>query len=111
MIYAYDHITLRELDGNVEIPPPTSALEEWYIEVRDKRLSEFSVDELTRACRQQLYLDAIVPLCLLELETDPMAGDMYDGELMDTVSRIPIEYWESHPLQSLRFQQLSSDTP
>jgi hypothetical protein len=89
--------TFRDLDGNVHLDEPSSALEEWYIRVRDIPLKDMSIGDLARACRQALFPPVVVPLCLSLLEQDPLAGDLYDGELLLSLKGIAHNYWVTHP--------------
>ncbi len=101
-------ITFRILDGNNSLPPPGSALEEWYIKVRDTKLAEMELEDLARACRQDLYDEEVVPLCLMKLEEDPLAGALYDGELTWSLKKgVSSEYWRTHPVEKERFLKLA----
>ena len=52
------------------------------------------------------YLDVIVPFCLGKLEEDPLAGELYDGELAEALWKIPDDYWRSHPAEESHFLEL-----
>jgi hypothetical protein len=96
------------LDGNIPLPPPASALEEWYRDRNDVKIAELDVEDLARACRQNLYDEEIVPCCLLKLEQEPLAGDMYEGELVKALAGVSANYWRTHPRE--REQFLTLDT-
>ena len=100
-------LSFRDLDGDIPLPVPASALEVWYIEVRDIKIAEMDVETLARACRQKLYLEEVVPFCLKRLQNDPLAGEMYDGELIHALKRVPGEYWRSHPIEKAQFLALA----
>jgi hypothetical protein len=103
-----DQCTFRQLDGNVETRPPEWPLEIWYEKVRDIPLSEMEVEDLARACRQELYLEEIIPLCLEKLEEDPLAGELYDGEMVVALKGVGKEYWQQHPDKRKRFLELAA---
>jgi hypothetical protein len=73
----------------------TSALGQWYESVRDKPLAELSVEDLCRCCRQEIYPEAIVPYAVERVERNPLAGELYDGELLAALSSISTEFWRS----------------
>lgn len=100
-------ITFRDLDGNIPIPEPTWPLEEWYAHVRDTKIGEFEVADLARACRQDMYPGVVVPIALAALERDPLAGELYDGELVHSLAKVPGPYWASHPAERARFLELA----
>lgn len=77
--------------------PPTSALGDWYLSIRDKDIMELKDEDLSRACRQGLFPAALVPLVLRRLEEDPLAGDMYDGEMLASLTGVPSDYWGDNP--------------
>jgi hypothetical protein len=99
-------ITFRELDGNIPLPDPTSALEIWYVEVRDTKLADLKIRDLCRACRQRLYIEIVVPVALKQLAGDLLAGELYDGELINALRNIPA-YWREHPTERLLFLALA----
>ena len=101
------HVTFRDLDGDVQLPAPTSMLEEWYIKVRDAAVTDLDIEDLARACRQNLYSTTVIPLCLLKLEEDPLAGEMYDGELMHAMKGVAPDYWFTQPIDRERFLMLA----
>lgn len=100
--------TFRELDGNVEFNTPVWPLEIWYEEVRDTPLSEMDIEDLVRACRQHLYPEEIVPLCLEKLEKNPLVGDLYDGEMVVALKEVDKKYWLNHSEDKKRLLRLSA---
>jgi hypothetical protein len=73
-----------------------SALGTWYSSVRDKKLSDFDDGDLSIACRQELYLDHVVPAAVERLRSDPLAGKKYEGELLVALQSVPTDFWASH---------------
>jgi hypothetical protein len=101
-----EHNTFSMLDkekGIPELPPVTAdeyPLPAWYRAVRDVPLRELSPEDLSKANRQQIHPDHVVPTTLALLQSDPLAGDMYDGELLVSLSSVPPEYWSAHADQT-----------
>lgn len=73
-----------------------SSLGEWYRLFREKRLNQLSDEDLPKAIRQSLFLPYIIPLALARLKRFPAAGYLYDGELLNALSLVPISFWQSH---------------
>ena len=46
------------------------------------------VDEIARMLRQGVYLDIAVPCAWNELLNDPFCGEMYEGELLTSLTRV-----------------------
>ena len=92
-----DSVTFRQLESSRsdwnEVTSGDSSLDDWYRSVRDTPISELDDGDLSRACRQCLYLDHIVPLAVARLEQEPLAGDIFDGELLVAMKMIPTSFW------------------
>jgi len=87
-------ITFRSLDGDIDRPvKPASSLDAWYDEKRDVPINELEVSDLCRACRQEIFLEHVLPVALERLKTDNLAGSLYDGELAVSVSMVPLSFW------------------
>jgi hypothetical protein len=92
-------VTFAGLDrakGVSELPPATSEeypLPAWYRAVREIPLEQLGVEDICKACRQQIHLEHIVPVALRMLESNALAGEMYDGELLVSLKSVPTEYW------------------
>ena len=99
-------LTFRDLDGNMALPTPGSMLENWYISVRDIKISELDVANLARACRQNVYVDHVVPFCLNELKKNSQAGFLYAGELVQALRCVRRPYWSNHPNEKATFLTL-----
>jgi len=92
-------VTFRQLELPAERIEPTesgSALDEWYGRVRDLPIQELDDGDLSRACRQRLHLDHVVPIAVRRLASEPLAGETYDGELLAAMKSVPIQYWQSN---------------
>jgi hypothetical protein len=95
----HNPLTFAILDrekGISELPPATSEeypLPAWYRAVREIPLEELSVEDICKACRQQIHLEQVVPMALRILQSNPVAGEMYDGELLVSLKSVPIGYW------------------
>lgn len=90
-----------EIERELGLPEPASDSEDyplprWYRAVRHVPLSALGVADLARACRQQLYPSYVVPFALAMLDKSPLAGEMYDGELLASLKAIPLSYWSEH---------------
>jgi hypothetical protein len=73
----------------------------WYRSVREVPLNELSVEDISKAIRQSIHLEHVVPLALRRLEAEPLAGEMYDGELLVSLKSVPLDYWPKHEAERL----------
>jgi len=93
----------------IELPPATGEefpLPTWYRAVREIPLDELSIEDICKACRQQIHLDHVVPLALKLLESDPLSGEMYDGELLVSLKSIPVEYWSRNKTEKVTLESI-----
>jgi len=70
-----------------------SSLTAWYDRAREKQFSEFSVEDWCKCVRQELYLKYLIEWPIAELRKDPLAGEMYDGELANAFTSVSHEFW------------------
>ncbi|MCS7062619.1 MAG: contact-dependent growth inhibition system immunity protein [Methylacidiphilales bacterium] len=103
---AHHRLTFATLDRLKGIPDPPPAtgdeypLPAWYRAVRETPLEELGVEDICKACRQQIHLDHVVPLALRLLRSEPLAGEMYDGELLASLKSVPSDYWLTHAAEA-----------
>ncbi len=74
----------------------SSPLANWYDEIRNVPLSQFSVEDLCKSVRQELYPEYVVPAALDAFEKDPFAGQMYEGELAMSFSSLSEAFWHEN---------------
>lgn len=65
----------------------------WYRRVRDVPIETFGIGDLARACRQDEYVEHIVPIAIRRLQQDPLAGSMDEAELVVAVGSLPLSSW------------------
>jgi len=90
---------LDKQNGIVDLPPTSDEeypLPTWYRSIREIPLDKLEVEDICKSCRQQLHLEFIVPMSLDRLASDPLIGEMYDGELVVSMKYIPQSYWANH---------------
>lgn len=89
--------TFRQLDsGHNAVNPDRSSLESWYEKVADVPIDDLSIEDLCRACRQDLHLPNVLPVAFDRVRINPIAGHMFDGELASAIARIPAHFWAAH---------------
>jgi hypothetical protein len=91
--------TLEELEG-VELSEalwPTPLVKEIHRLYRVP-LETFSTENLRIVIGQQFGLPYLVPMALDLLEVEPWAaGDLYKGDLLQSVLRVEPEFWTTRP--------------
>jgi hypothetical protein len=95
-------LTFAMLDREKGIPDLAPATGEeyplpaWYRAVRETPIEELRLEDICKACRQQIHIGHVVPIALRVLQSEPLAGEMYDGELLASMKTIPPDYWPAH---------------
>ena len=80
-IYQIKKVDLQELKHN-------SPLDQWFSQVILKPVDGLFVGEIARMLRQEIYLDIAIPCAWNELLNDPFCGEMYDGELLVSLTGV-----------------------
>lgn len=78
-IYQLKKVDLQELKHN-------SPLDQWFSQVVLKQVDGLLVGEIARMLRQGVFLDIAVPCAWNELLNDPFCGEMYEGELLASLT-------------------------
>ena len=95
-------MTFAALDREKGVPESSPAVDEehplpaWYRAVRETPLDELAVEDISRALRQQIHPEYVVPIALRLLQTDPLAGEIYDGEIFASLKGVARNYWPAH---------------
>ncbi len=96
------HRTLRDINETEEWQAKfeSSLVEKCCDIYNSKILSDYNVEDMRMMIGQSIGLDYIVPLALDELEGNLLAeGDFYQGDLLESVSRISNDFWNENPEQ------------
>ena len=103
-------LTFRQIEDRKRISlsnqADVSSLDEWYQTVRDKPVSQFSDKDFGIACRQELNLEFVVPHVLTRIKSEPLVGDMYDGELLVALAGLPGSFWVNNPAHTYALRAL-----
>lgn len=95
--------SLEELDGERwEEPPDATQLIRDCLRLRKVPLGELSGEDVTTLLGQRIGARWLVPLALDRLESAPLAGDWYPGQLLNAVLQAEATYWDEHSAETLR---------
>lgn len=87
--------TLEELENDVWDEPnefPTGLIERCY-KYRKIKISELTVGQLRTLISQKIGIKYLTEMTLELLEKNIIIGDLFEGDLLLAVSKIPSEYW------------------
>ncbi|MCX7858422.1 MAG: contact-dependent growth inhibition system immunity protein [Deltaproteobacteria bacterium] len=93
----YKEKCFAELEKEVRIKLPNiPSVQDWYEEMRYRKLSEFDASDLARAIRHKIFLEFTVPAALEKMAMESVIVGSYYGELMFELLNIPRRFWEQH---------------
>jgi len=74
--------------------------------LRRKPVTDFSKEDLRLAIGQRMGLKFLIPLAMRDLNQNPFSeGDLFPGDLLQSVLRVPLESWgETEELRALSMQ-------
>ena len=104
------HLTLTQLEkDDWGAPPYDSFLVTECHRLRHVPLRDLTVENLRLLIGQEISLMYTVPLALEHLSIDPMvSGDLYPGDLLKAVQRVPADFWTQHPALLAQWQKVRS---
>lgn len=94
--------TLDQLDPPAWRPAPqdASSLVRRVHALRTVPLSELGIDDLRVLVAQDVARETLVPIAVDMLRGRPLLeGDLYPGDLLLVVLRVPEAHWSAHPEQ------------
>ena len=66
-------------------------------QIRKKKLSEYSIEDLRLCIRQNISLDHLIPIAIEHLEKDIFVeGDLFEGDLLKSILDSDTAYWKTH---------------
>ncbi len=69
--------------------------------LRKKPLGALTQAELGLMIRQGIGTEVLVPRAIAILQIDPLVeARFYEGDLLDSVIKVSVEYWTTHPEQT-----------
>jgi CDI immunity proteins len=87
--------------------PDATALVKRCHELRTKPLRDFTVEDLRVMITQQVALGHLVGLALDRLQTDPLAGDDFPGDLLASMLQVDALFWEKSPDLDVEVRRLA----
>ncbi|NNE89496.1 MAG: hypothetical protein HKN27_15615 [Silicimonas sp.] len=114
----YDHKSLEQLEKDIwPAPDYPSYLVTTCHELRKKKLSDFTAEDLRIMIGQSIGLRYLLPKAIEFLQEDPFCqGDFYQGDLLMALTRLPagqlpVDKCFKYDLIEILLAALSSDAP
>jgi len=97
---------IEKLQSLPDASGSASSLGDWYASVRETEIEALDECDLARCLRQNVWVSYVIDEALRRLESDPMAGGLYDGELLDALCSVPATHWNESPNRKLRMASI-----
>ena len=81
----------------------------WYASVRKTPLRDLSLEDLCQACRQDVFLEYMVPRAMDVIEKEPLAGAIREGELLSALAHLPGAYWSQHKSELRKIASIATE--
>lgn len=64
----------------------------WFNHMLEKRVSDFTIPDVCRSLRQNIFIEQAVQAGISYMMSDPFAGELWKGEIANKFADIPSEY-------------------
>lgn len=97
-----DGNSFADLDRSAGIDPPSEQIGEemplpaWHRSIYCTPINEFGIEDLSKATRQRLHPEAVVPVVIARLRENPLVGEFFDGELLVSLRSVDPTFWFTH---------------
>lgn len=85
---------------------PTNLVKKCF-EYRKIKVSELTIAQIRLLISQKIGFEHIIPIALDKLEQNVLIeGELYEGDVLESVSKIPMKFWNKNSTEFLRFISL-----
>lgn len=99
--------SLHDLVGPIKLNDDPSFLANECRRLYTQPITKLTTENLRLLIGQKIGLDHLVPVALGFLEKDPLiGGDLYSGDLLQSVASVPEEFWAANPALNNRLVEV-----
>ena len=99
--------SIEELENDYwkeESEYPTNLIKKCF-EYRKIKVSELTIEQIRLLISQKIGIEFLIGIALEKLEQNIIVeGDLYEGDLLDAVSKVPTEFWNKNSTEFLNFK-------
>jgi hypothetical protein len=83
---------------------PTNLVKRCF-EYRKIKVSELTIEQIRLLISQKIGIEFLIGIALEKLEQNIIVeGDLYEGDLLDSVSKVPTEFWNKNSTEFLNLK-------
>ena len=101
--------SIEELENDYwkeESEYPTNLIKKCF-EYRKIKVSELTIEQIRLLISQKIGIEFLIGIALEKLEQNIIVeGDLYEGDLLDAVSKVPTEFWNKNSTEFLNFKNI-----
>lgn len=104
--------TIKEiysLNQNNQNAEPEYALETWYARLINKTADEIDLEDASRMLSQNVFIDLGIKKAMEILSEDPIAGEFYDGQLLELLSAVDLDEFKDLSQLKLLLQKINNN--
>lgn len=100
------------IDYNSQLGKSNSvALEQWYGRSLNKKVDDLNLEDVSRMLGQRVFLELGIEKAMEILSDDPLAGEMYDGHLLELLYGIELGDYQDLEQLKLLLQHIHAILP
>lgn len=103
-IYCIDY------DSQMENGNPV-ALEQWYGRLLNKKVDDLDLEDVSRMLGQRVFLELGIEKAMGILSDNPLAGEMYDGHLLELLYGIELDEFQDLEQLKILLQHIHASLP
>ena len=85
---------------------PTNLIKRCF-EYRKIKVSKLTIEQIRLLISQKIGIEFLIGIALEKLEQNIIVeGDLYEGDLLDSISKIPTEFWNKYSTEFLNFKKI-----
>ena len=106
--------TIKEmycLQQSIQETKQEYALDNWYNRLISKTVDEIDIQDTSRMLSQNIFVELGIKRAIELLSIDPLAGEMYDGQLLELLYSIDLNEFKDLSQLKLLLQQINNSLP
>jgi hypothetical protein len=85
---------------------PTNLVKRCF-EYRKIKVSELTIEQIRLLISQKIGIEFLIAIALEKLEQNIIVeGDLYEGDLLDSISKVPTEFWKKNSTEFMNFKNI-----
>ncbi|NQX68941.1 hypothetical protein HQN90_22695 [Paenibacillus alba] len=86
---------IAEIEGFTDeyVVDESSSMSKWFGKILNTKVKELSDGDVAKLLRQNYHPFYIIPEAIKRIRINPIVGELYDGEMLYSLSRVDAPFW------------------